>query len=258
MRVLSLDIGNSKGAVALVENGRVTASLRREHRRDAPEDSLRALHRWCGERVGESAVEGIVVASVVPELLVSWLSLWQQSEATCAFTPQVVTAETPFPFAVDIEDPTGVGADRWCNLAAAAARGYESALVVDLGTANTYDLLLAGHFRGGLIAPGLVTSLRALSRESSLLPEVEFTRPSHLLGGATVAAIEAGAWYQGVLGVRAVIERLLFEHPQTPVLMSGGLCHRVATELPADALLAPDLTLEGAAALLRVPGTRRS
>ncbi len=251
MSVFSLDIGNSKSEVAIVENGRVTDFLCERHETGDDENQLAVLHAWCCERIAENSPFGVVVASVVPERLEIWNALWKKNEATRALPLQEVNAQTAFPFSVAIEDPKGVGADRWCNLAGAVARGYTSALVVDLGTANTYDLLLDGSFAGGLIAPGLNSSLRALTQAGSLLPEVEFQCPQRLLGQATVEAIQAGSWFQGVLGVEAVIERVRLENGNPPVLLTGGMSALVASAIAGIELVEAHLTLEGAAGLYR-------
>ncbi|HKI83499.1 MAG TPA: type III pantothenate kinase [Candidatus Krumholzibacteria bacterium] len=251
MSIFSLDIGNSKSAVAIVENGRVTDSLREKHESGNDENQLLALHAWCAERIGENSPLGMVVASVVPERSSRWKALWNASRASHALELQEVSAQTIFPFELAIEDPAGVGADRWCNLAGAMARGYRSALVVDLGTANTFDLLRDGRFEGGLIAPGLNSSLRALTQAGALLPEVEFARPRRLLGQDTVEAIQAGSWYQGVLGVGGLIDHIRSQHRGLPVLLTGGLSPSIARELDEIELVEPELTLEGAASLFR-------
>lgn len=251
MSVFSLDIGNSKSEVAIVENGRVTDSLRERHETAKDQNQLVTLHSWCCERIAGNSPSGMVVASVVPERLALWSALWKKTGASRALPLQKVNAQTAFPFSVAIEDPKGVGADRWCNLAGAVVRGYTSALVVDLGTANTYDLLLDGRFVGGLIAPGLSSSLRALTQAGSLLPEVEFRRPQRLLGQDTVEAIQAGSWFQGVLGVGAVIDRVRLESGNPPVLLTGGMSALVASALAGVELVEANLTLEGAASLYR-------
>jgi type III pantothenate kinase len=184
---------------------------------------------------------------VVPAVTERWRREWG---GRSALPPLSVIDETaPRPFATRILHPASVGADRWCNIAGAWARGHRDALVVDLGTANTYDVLTAGVFVGGLIAPGLTTAHEALLRAGARLPAVPFARKVEWWGTTTESAIAAGSWHQGVGGVAQVLLELRARLGPVPVLLTGGLAPLAAADLPITTELLPDLTLEGAAAL---------
>jgi len=95
--------------------------------------------------------------------------------------------------AVLYENPRDVGADRIVNAVAAHARWPQGAIVVDFGTATTFDVITArGEYAGGIIAPGLIVSADALYRSTARLPRVEIARPKHVVGTNTVASIQAG------------------------------------------------------------------
>jgi type III pantothenate kinase len=159
-----------------------------------------------------------------------------------------------FPFDLAVSDPAAVGADRYCNAAAAAAHRWSSALVVDAGTATTFDMLDGGAFVGGLIAPGLGLAAEALGRRAARLepvpPEPAPPRPAP----DTAAAMAAGAYLTGVYGIAGTIAALLEACGARPVVLTGGLAPLLladATALPGRAAWRHDplWTLKGLAAL---------
>jgi len=249
VRILALDLGNTKGIAGLLEQGRVQAWLRRERRDTSGSHPLAELYEWCRGQIAEAPVAGVVMAAVVPEALPLWSGLWERGESTRKLPFQVIGHDTKFPFAVDLEQVQSVGPDRWCNVAGAVARGHGSALIVDLGTANTYDVLVDGCFIGGVIAPGLTLSHRALLSAGSMLPELEFRPAEKVIGRHTHEAIASGSWNQGLGGVESMVERILEQQPGLPILLTGGIGSMVADDLRIEAGLLPHLTLEGAASL---------
>lgn len=180
----------------------------------------------------------VVVTSVVPHVRPLLQSLWPQLVA--------VGHESPLPFRMSLPDPAGIGPDRLCNVAAAAAAGLSRALVVDAGTATTIDLLLDGEFLGGLIAPGMETSLAGLTEKAARLPAVPFSRCTLAPGRDTVAAMKAGGFHVAVAGVEGVVRKLCREYPRVAVVLTGGLAGNL--NVPG-ALRDPDWTLRGAAVI---------
>lgn len=260
MKRLAVDIGNSKVAVGLVEAGAVVdrfqddLPLHRESPR-AGAGVLARVYDWCADQVaiaGPEGIEGVAVSSVVPALREIWVHLWGGKSVTKELSCSFVEATTRFPFDLAVQYPRTVGADRYCNVAAAMARGHASALIVDLGTANTYDVLQDGIFWGGLIAPGCASAHRALIERGAQLPEVPFAAPDRLVGRHTVEAMQAGSFHQAVGGIRHVIAAVREVHPKGPLLVTGGMALLLAPELEGDPVYCPDLTLEGAASLLEL------
>lgn len=170
-------------------------------------DSFRGIHADAG---GPS----VVLTSVVP-LVAGWLP--------GGLDLKIVDHTCGLPFILGVSEPDRVGPDRLCNVAAAAAAGLATALVVDAGTATTFDLLLDGEFVGGMIAPGMALSARMLGESASRLNPVPFGPVSWEVGRDTEAAMAAGAWHTGSGGVRAVISGILARYGQMPVVMTGGL-----------------------------------
>ena len=253
MKILCLDIGNSKSTVAVVEDRHVTDWFRYEYGHESDGHPMAELYEWC--RIREETIGGVMVASVVPALSKVWKSVWERGAATRRLPLREVSQTSSLPFVSEIGHPETVGADRWCNLSGAVSRGHRNALVVDLGTANTFDLLWEGRFTGGVIAPGLVVSHQQFLRSGALLPELDFMAPKEFPGRETASAIRGGSWLQGWGGVAAVIKRFLREHPALAILVTGGM-GRVLFESPGlleelglQAERAEHLTLEGAAVL---------
>lgn len=136
---------------------------------------------------------------------------------------KVIDHTASFPFGVSLQNPVTVGPDRFCNMAAAVGAGLNTALVVDAGTATTFDLLLDGEFRGGLIAPGMAFAAQKLGEEASLLSPVPFAACPLIPGKNTTSAMAAGAFHVGVQGVQGVIGGLLEQYGELPVVLTGGL-----------------------------------
>lgn len=247
MRIVAIDIGNTKIAAGVVEASRVV------HRfggtlgpRSGMEARVAEVFDWMRASVNQPGIRGVVVASVVPSALVLLERLWE-TVIVDEVASVIVDHRSPLPYLLEVERPETVGADRLCNVAGACALGHHDAIVVDLGTANTFDLLRDGVFVGGLIAPGAERAHRALVESGAQLPDIPFAYPRDLVGRNTVDAITAGSFYQAVGGVAFVIERLRIDRPSRPVILAGGLGEMIGPELGFEVVYVPDLTLIGAA-----------
>ncbi len=190
--------------------------------------------------------EAVVVVSVVPAV----------TEALLAGLAEVrvVDHRDVSGFAVGVDDATATGADRFANMAAAAAMGWSSALVVDVGTATTFDVLRDGVFVGGLIAPGPAMAAEALGDRAARLTPVPFAFMPLVPGRGTSEAMSAGSFHVGIQGVSGVLISLRRSLGDPPVVLTGGLAGLVADPaagagLPDDLLVDQDWTLKGAALL---------
>jgi pantothenate kinase type III len=206
-----------------------------EHPADpAQEEGFRDSFRQIHEDAGRPPV---VLTSVVPRvagLLPGGLEL------------EIVDHTSNLPFTLGVTEPSRVGPDRLCNVAAAAAAGLSRALVVDAGTATTFDLLQDGVFVGGMIAPGMALAARNLGKTASRLNPVPFGPVSWEVGRDTEAAMAAGAWHTGTGGVCAVVGGILARYGKMPVVMTGGLGFHFEG---LDWYFDPHWTLRGAAIL---------
>jgi len=162
-----------------------------------------------------AACQAIVLATVVPgvdKLLPTGVRV------------EIVDHTRDLPFALEVAVPAQVGPDRLCNMAAASAAGLSSALVVDVGTATTFDLLLDRSFVGGMIAPGMAFAAEKLGEKAARLEPVVFGPAGWDVGRDTHSAMVGGAWHAGTGGVRAVVAGLLKHYGDLPVIITGGLC----------------------------------
>jgi pantothenate kinase type III len=212
-----------------VEIGSIATSL---HGNDPLEFSVR-LDKWA-----KACTAPVVAVSVVPEmenaLRVTWPAL------------QMAGLHTAFPYPCEIEQAGRVGPDRFCNVAAALAAGLETALVVDAGTATTFDLLVDGVFKGGLISPGMAFAAEQLAKRSSLLEDVSFEARPLEVGRNTRDAMRGGAWSTGYGGVEWTISRLLEKYGPMPVILTGGLAGHLQND---SRYWDPHWTLRGASHL---------
>jgi type III pantothenate kinase len=232
---LLVNVGNSRTVVVRGEAaGALTPVLATATPREP--DAIRALAEGVAARRQDD--EGVAVACVVPQV----------EAALAARLPDAAAVDHTwaFPFAHAVLRPQSVGADRWCNVAAAVHAGFADAVVVDAGTATTFDVLAGGIFLGGLIAPGMAFAARRLQEEAARLWVVPFAPCELRAGRDTEEALAIGAFHVGVHGVRGTIAALLARYPGCEVVVTGGLGTHVAQPgWRCD----PDWTLRGLAAL---------
>ena len=194
---------------------------------------------------GPRALNGVAVASVVPPLDAAFRELSQTYLGHAAFfvEPGVTTGVR-----VLYDNPAEVGADRVVNAAAAFARVGGPCVVVDFGTATTFDCVNGrGDYQGGVIAPGPQMAAEALAQRTAKLPLLaSFRKPRRAIGGNTLDSIGAGLYY-GYIGLtEEILRRLRREMGGQPsVLATGGLAELLSPEIKLINRIVPDLTLEG-------------
>jgi len=216
--LLVIDAGNSHVTVGLARAGALTASRRAATRVGATPDELEVLLEGLLRLDGQglAGVAAFAIASTVPALADAFEAIAARREIPCA-----IAAVGTIPMAVHVDRPGEVGPDRLVNAYAAAHLLGTPAIVVDCGTATTFDAVDShGAFVGGAIAPGLQLGLEALAARTARLPLVELRVPDGPIGRDTASAIRVGT----VLGHRIMIE---------------GILGRIRRELAADAGIAP-------------------
>jgi type III pantothenate kinase len=167
-------------------------------------------------------VRGSIVSSTVPELSEQWTLM---SERYLDQRMLVVGPEIRTGMPIRMDNPHEVGADRLVNAVAAYERVHDTCVVVDFGTAITYDAVsAAGEYLGGIITPGVEISIDALYDRAAKLPKVELAEPRSLIGKSTVDAIRSGIVYGFAGQVEGIVRRLRGElGPDTTVIATGGL-----------------------------------
>lgn len=244
--LLAADIGNTNTVLGLYQGDELRASWRLTTNRAQTADEFQFLLTGLIEARGlaPEAVRGIIVASVVPTLdgMVRE-ALRRQFGLEPLFVGPGLKTGMP----IHYEPPADVGADRIVNAVAGFAAHGGPLVIVDFGTATTFDVVSAvGEYNGGLICPGLAISAEALFARTSRLQRVEIKPPARLIGNTTVGSIQSGLFYGYLSLVDGLIERLRGElGPDTKVIATGGLAPLIAKESRFISHVDERLTLEG-------------
>jgi type III pantothenate kinase len=186
---------------------------------------LRNLFELKGFKI--AAVDGIAISSVVPPLD---STLRQMCELYFKIKPLFVEPGIKTGIPVLTDNPAELGADRIVNCVAAFERFRGPCIVVDMGTATTFDVLSKkGEFLGGAIAPGLGISAEALFSRAARLPRIEIKKPAKVIGTGTVDNIQIGLYYGYIGLVDGILERMIAQMgPETKTVATGGLAKLIA------------------------------
>ncbi|MBI2373165.1 MAG: type III pantothenate kinase [Deltaproteobacteria bacterium] len=244
--LLAVDVGNSNLTLGLFDGIQVAGSWRLETVRTRTSDEYGLLIRLLLEHGGFSAsrVDAVVGASVVPTLTPIVRQLAERVFGVRALMVEP-GVKTGLPILYD--PPKDVGADRIVNAVAAFARFSSACIVVDFGTATTFDCITErGEYAGGAIAPGINIAADALFSRTAKLPRVEIARPDRAVGRNTRESIQSGIFFGYVAMVDGLVARIRDEMGgDVRVLATGGLAGVIAAESKTIELVDPDLTLEG-------------
>ncbi|MBM3307694.1 MAG: type III pantothenate kinase [Candidatus Eisenbacteria bacterium] len=246
--LLAIDVGNTNVVIGVVDAGAIRRRWRitSDAARTADEHGmvLRQLCRQSG--IDLSAISGAIVCSVVPALTASFVAML---EDVGGVEPVVVGPDLDLGIAIDYRDPREVGPDRLANAVGALSVVDGDAIVVDFGTATTFDVVSADRrYLGGAIAPGLLTSAETLFRKAALLHGVALDPPEVAIGRSTEESLRSGILIGAAGQVNEIVRRIAEEWGAEPtVVATGGLAERIAPLTEAIDIVEPDLTLRGLA-----------
>lgn len=243
--LLTIDIGNTNITLGLFSGDRLEHHWRVETARARTADEFGILFKQLFEMAGIhfEKIKGIVISNVVPTLQHILLTTCQRYFDR---DPLWVTPETA-KISFRVERPEEVGADRLCNAVAAWEKFKTAAIVVDFGTATTFDVITAkGEYGGGPIAPGIGIAGQALTQAASKLPRVEIAKPKRVVGRNTVECMQSGL-YHGYVGLVDHLVELCAKEEGTKmkVIATGGLASLIAQESKTIQSVERFLTLEG-------------
>ena len=242
--LLTVDIGNSDTVVGRFRGAALDGFWRLTSGRLTADEATLLLEQTLGRgRTGRP--RGAVLCSVVPNLTLAWSEALERATGRA---PLEVTAETVHGLLpIRYHDPGAVGADRLANALAARALYGTPAIVVDLGTATTFDCVSReGAYLGGAISPGVGTSAEELFRRAARVPRVELRRPRRALGRTTEESLRAGVLWGAAGLVDALVRRLVREMKGRPrVIATGGWAKIVAPECETVEAVDEGLTLKG-------------
>ena len=244
--LLALDAGNTNITIGAFDGAKLTGRWRLStvHEQTADEWGIlfRNIFSLAGLKLDD--VDGIIVASVVPPLDASLAQMALRYFRTEAM---FVTPATDTGLRICYENPREVGADRVVNAVAAFHKYGGPCVVVDLGTAITFDAISAqAEYLGGLICAGIGISIEALFAKTARLPLVDFREPEKLIGTNTVGSMQSGLYYGAVSLIDGILARLVEElGPGTKAIATGGQAHMIVRGSRYLEAVDEDLTLDG-------------
>jgi len=241
---LAFDVGNSRMSLGVFEDDALV------HRWALSTDTSRtgeeyaelidlSLHR---RGLAKGCISGIAIANVVPalqrELLVACRVLGFP-------TPLVVGPGVRTKLKIRFEPPTELGGDRIANAVAAVKHMGNRVVVIDLGTATTFDCVVDGEYVGGVAAPGLQSSFEGLMERASRLPRVELIKPQQTVGRTVVAALQSGLINGHAAMCDGMVDRICQELGDAKVVLTGDMAEIVGSAMRVNYVLEPALTLMG-------------
>jgi type III pantothenate kinase len=247
--LLAIDAGNTNLVFALVDQGQIKARWRiaTDPRRTADQYSV-WLHQLLElEGYRRSDVDAVIIGTVVPRALHNLEVL-----ASKYFGVEPLIAgqgSAQWPLKLDVDEPHNVGADRALNAIAAHAKHKGDLIVIDFGTATTFDVVDAsGAYKGGIIAPGINLSLDALVSAAAKLPRIAIEAPADMsvVGRTTESQMQIGIYWGYVAMLEGLVERMKGElgKPAT-VVATGGLADLFDKQTRVFDAIEPDLTIQG-------------
>lgn len=244
--LLAIDVGNTNTVLGVYDGTKLAAHWRVEttSRRTFDEYGILLLQLFSHAGLDPKRIAAVAVSSVVPPLQ---FNLEKMSERYFGHRPMFVGPGVKTGMPIVYDNPREVGADRIVNAVAAWEKHKTALVVVDFGTATTFDAVSAkGEYLGGAICPGITIAMEALFRNASKLPRVEFARPPQVIGKNTVHAMQAGLVFGYVSLVDGISERMKKELGNSPrVVATGGLAPLIASESKSIDEVDEFLTLEG-------------
>jgi type III pantothenate kinase len=247
--ILAVDAGNTNLVFALVDKGEIKARWRiaTDPRRTADQYSV-WLHQLLDlEALSRDDVEGVIIGTVVPRAL---HNLEVLAEKYFRKTPLIAgQGAAAWPLQLDVDEPHNVGADRALNAIAAHAKYPGDLVVIDFGTATTFDVVSSsGAYSGGIIAPGINLSLDALVSAAAKLPRIAIEAPesNSVIGRTTESQMIIGIYWGYVAIIEGLTKRIKAELGRSvTVVATGGLANLFDRHTDAFDAIEPDLTIQG-------------
>jgi type III pantothenate kinase len=244
--ILTFDIGNTETVLGIFDGEELSGHWRIATRLERTLDEYGLLFRSALRETGIpiDRIGGAAIASVVPPLTPAIAGACRRHLGCDAV---ILDAATPLPIRLDVDEPLSVGPARIANTLAAARLFESDTIVVDLGTATTYDCITReGVFLGGVIAPGVQTGAETLTRRTARLPRVELDPPAAVVGRRTDTALQSGIFWGAVEAIDGIVRRIQEEWTADAlVVATGGLAPLIAPHCRSVQRVEPFLTLHG-------------
>lgn len=256
--LLAVDVGNTNLLFALFQGDAIIARWRiaTDAKRTGDEYAVWLLQLMQLEGFDRAAISSVIIATVVPRAL---HNLTMLSEKYFGLTPIIAGAGAAvWGFPIDVDEPRSLGADRAVNAIAAHAAQPGDQIIIDFGTATTFDFIdFNGAYKGGIIAPGINLSLDALVATAAKLPRIAVEAPENdtVIGRTTETQMHIGVFWGYVAMIEGLTRRMKAEIGRPArVIATGGLATLFDAQTGIFDAVMPDLTLHGLAILARRAG----
>lgn len=244
--LLVIDVGNTNTVIGVFKNRQLAGHWRLETKKERTADELGILVRELLNfaKHNPENIKSIAIANVVPTMT---HALNDMGARYFGVTPFTVGSASKSPLTIKLDNPAELGADRLVNAVAAFTTHRTDSLIIDFGTATTFDVVTAkGKYLGGVICPGIGISAEALFHRASKLPRVEVAKPKRVIGKNTVECMQAGLYFGYVGMVDALTARITAEFGKPlKVIATGGLAQIIAGDARSIEIVDDLLTLTG-------------
>jgi type III pantothenate kinase len=248
--LLAIDIGNTHTVFGIYKKKKLVADWRVTSMLQRTEDEVGTQVRLFIEEaeIPLKEIEGVGISSVVPNLTDIFAMM---ARKYFKVNPLIISSSLDLGISIEYDDPNSVGADRICNAVAGFAAFGGPLIIIDFGTATTYDVVSSkGDYLGGVIAPGIETSAVDLHRRAAKLPKVELRFPKTVVGKDTVSSMQAGILYGAIDALEGMVERIQTvlkkrEGKNGIVVATGGFSRLMASHTPTINECVPSLVLDG-------------
>jgi type III pantothenate kinase len=244
--LLVIDVGNTNTVVGVFDGEKLVQSwrVRTVANHTVDEYGMLIYSLYKSSKISTKSISDIIISCVVPPML---NILEPLCEKYFHIKPLIVEPGIKTGMPIQYDNPREVGADRIVNAVAAFEKYKTDLIIVDFGTATTFDYVSAkGEYLGGCIAPGIVISSEALFERASKLPRVEFKKPKTIIAKDTISSMQAGIMFGYAGLVDGIVERMKAEVKSNPkVIATGGLAVVIAPETKSIEVVDENLTLEG-------------
>lgn len=245
--LLAIDIGNTNTVIGIFKEDQLIANWRliSSHARTADEYWILVSQLCSSAEIKSKDISGIAISSVVPDLTGSFAKM---SRVHLNMDPLIVSYGINLNMNVDVREPKQLGADRLCNVVAAKVKYQCPLIVVDLGTATTFDVLNeAGDYIGGAISPGLLTGSLELIRRAAQLHDIALVYPRNIIGKTTREHMQSGIFVGHIAMIEGIVKRIKDElgNSSVTVIATGGYSDEISRHTDSIDIFDKDLTLFG-------------
>ncbi len=244
--LLAIDIGNTHTVIGIYDNQKLIADWRITSGVSRTEDEVGIeVKAFCTDAgIGIDLIDKAGISSVVPNLtpIIEKMMLKYFN-----VKPLIISSDLDLGIKICYDDPSSVGADRLCNAVAGFEKFGGPLVIIDFGTATTYDVISKhGEYLGGVIAPGVETSSAELHRRAAKLPKIDMIFPKEIIGTSTVASMQSGILFGAVDSVEGMIKRIASELKEKPmVIATGGFSTMMSQHTSVIDHTIPSLVLDG-------------